>query len=446
MPSNPGAVEPRVTIIDLLDNVLDGELTAERASTLTDRELRDLAEALEQFYASWEPPSPNEGEVRAYPGGWVAANYGSPEAKALLGMNLLYFHSVLIHDPVGEWFDPRRSRLQAPPPVRYRNRSQLQSAEAHLLRNDGYYYTRTSPDRTREQLKWMLPMLADFRPLILAGIAIPFNQIGTLVERQKSILVAVRHDLEDAEFLRRLKEPVDLPPVNADFARGLNLELKGARGAVAADAARVIAQNPSFYLNKTLAFAEATGSRYTPPAATDLALYERRLERVGEELSRKANLDLRVAAALSRSQLPFIRDMSSRTLVEIRQQDEAFDDWRAELRTAVRQIETAPASEDFADEAKEVFSDCIAPRAAEVRRALDRSAVLRSSSRDATLSLVTGVAVAGTAALAGVSPPIAAATAGTSAIARWALGALFPPRQAGARAIMATLLRDGGPR
>jgi hypothetical protein len=428
------------TVLDVLENALEGELTSERAAALTDRDLITLEEVLNEFYSAWQPASSPDSSLRAYPGGWVAANYAAPQARSLLATTLLYFDAVLIHDPVGEWFDRRRDKLTGPPPIRYRNGAQLQSAEAALMSSDGYHHTRDNPDRTREQLKWMLPMLADFAPLIGSGIVIPFNQIGIVVERQSAILTAVRHDVRDAELIQRIREPIDLQAVTADYSRGLQLNLQGAGSVFPGDESRLIAQNPSYFLNKTIALADATGSRYTPPAATDTSLYHRRLERAGDELSRRAELDLRVASALTRTELPFVTEIDARTLVEIRQQEDAFGQWRAQLRTVVKQIESAPESGQFADEAKEAFDDGFAAVAAEVRRAGSRSQVLRASTRDATINLVTGVAVAGGAALAGVDAPTAVATASLSAIAQWTLRSLFPPKHSGTRAVIAALM------
>jgi hypothetical protein len=429
------------TILDVLENALDGELTAERAASLAPRELGALSEVLEEYYAAWEPPTPAAGELRAYPGGWVAANYTAPEAKSLLATTLLYFHTILIHDPVGEWFDRRRAILKSPPPVRYRNRAKVQGAQAHLMRFDGYHYTRDEPERTREQLRWMLPMLSDFAPLIRAGIAIPFNQLGILVDRQTGLLTAVRHDVTDDELMRRIREPIDLPPVTADFSRGLHLDLRGAGGPVPGDESKSVVQNPSYYLNKTLAIADAASARYIPPSATDFALYARRLQRTSQELSRRANLDLSVAAGLSRTELPLLEELDLRTLVELRRTEEAFEAWRTQLRTAVRQIESGPETEQFKEEAKEVLEDCLSAVAADVRRAQSRSHLLRASKREMTINLTTGVAVAGGAALLGAGAPAAVAAAGISAIARWTVGALFPPKPSGARAVITALMR-----
>lgn len=429
------------TVLDVLENALDGELTADRAASLSDQDLSQLAEVLADFYATWRPPPPAAGELRAYPGGWVAANYGGAEARSLLASTLLYFDTVVVHDPIGEWFDPRRGQLRGPPPIRYRNGVQVQSAQVNIMAGDGYYAPSSGPARAREHLKWMLPMLMDLAPLIRSGVAIPINQIGTLIDRQEAILAGVRHDLRDSQLVAEISNPIDLQPVTADYSRGLQLQMEGAGGVVSGDEIRAIAQNPAYFLTKTIALADAVGARYTPPAATDHALYVRRLQRAGEELSRSAGLDLRIAAALTRTPLPFVGALELPTLVQIRENEGSFEEWRSQVRSVVRQIEATPDSEDFADNAREVFDDGFAVVAAEVRRATQRSTVLQASIGDATINLVTGLAVAGGAVLAGADGLNAAAFASASAASSWALRALFLPRQTGARAVIAALMR-----
>ena len=53
-----------------------------------------------------------------------------------------------------------------------------------------------------------------------------------------------------------------------------------------------------------------------------------------------------------------------------------------------------PDNEDFADEAREVFDEGFAGVADDVRRATQRSTVPQASMGDATINLVTGLAVA----------------------------------------------------
>jgi hypothetical protein len=263
-----------------------------------------------------------------------------------------------------------------------------------------------------------------------------------LVEREAAILASVRHDLRDSKLVAQIRNPIDMRPVTADFSRGLELQLQGVGGALPQDAIRALAQNPAYFLSKTIALADASGSRYIPPAATDHAIYHRRLERAGEELSRRVALELRIAAALTRTELPFIGALEASTLVEIRQNEESFEEWRAQLRSVVRQVEAAPDSERYAEEAKEVFEDGFAALAAEVRRTTKSSQVLRDSAGDATIGLVTGVAVAGGAALAGLDGLNAAALAGVSAVSQWALRGLFPPRRSGVQTVIAALMKD----
>jgi transposase-like protein len=162
-------------------------------------------------------------------------------------------------------------------------------------------------------------------------------------------------------------------------------------------------------------------------------------------LERRARVDLRVVGSLSRSQLPLLRGLDGATVAEIHDGEEAFEDWRRALRRAVRRIESSESTGlAFESESREILDDELTPMAEEVARAVGRSALLRERSRDAKITLTSGVAVAGAASVAGVASPAALGTAAGSAFASWLLGALFPKGQQGARAIVAHLMNAEG--
>jgi hypothetical protein len=104
---------PQVTIIDVLENALDGELSAGAIEQLSLTQISELAEPVQDFYEVWAPPALAEGDFRIHLGGWVAGNTQHEGARDLLHAGLLYAHQILIHDPVAAYFEPRRKIIKA---------------------------------------------------------------------------------------------------------------------------------------------------------------------------------------------------------------------------------------------------------------------------------------------------------------------------------------------
>lgn len=429
---------PRVdvaSVVNVVENVL-GDLSGEGIERLSASELERLAEAVNAFYDGWEPPPLQADEFRLYAGGWIAGNF-EPPAREHLYTSLLYAPSVVMHDPIAEWFEPHRDRLVSPPPIRGRNGMQLQGAEPQLLRGDGYLAFRDDPDRTRQMLRMAIPMLGELAPLVRRGIVVPTPHWRLVRQRQEGVLSAVRHDSRDRE-LAALITNADSPPPRADRIRGLDVTPPG--GVIPADELRAVVQGPSYFLNKTLAIADATASRYVPPAAIDAGLLEHRLRKLGTELRRK-DIDLQVVAGLGATDLPFLGSLDPKTLVAIREDEPAFADWRAELRTIARSIEQTPSEgETFTREAAEAISDALGPRARAIERATSRSGVMKAAAKDQVITLGLGTAsMTGAAAIAG--GPIASAALvglGISTIGRWAYSSLFGASP-GQHGVLATL-------
>jgi hypothetical protein len=150
---------------------------------------------------------------------------------------------------------------------------------------------------------------------------------------------------------------------------------------------------------------------------------------------------LTVTASLVSTSLPFLAGASSEDVVAIRGKEDAFDDWRRQFRTIVRQIESSPTAQGFSDEASEAISDVLLPAAREVEAAVGRSTALTKASKEATIGLVIGGAAVAATAVAGL--PIAGAAIGTSVstIGRWVYNTTFgTPKPAGANAVLARLI------
>lgn len=209
------------TIIDVLESVFGDALTAERARGLTGAELEELAGAIEDHYAAWEPAT-TEDDWRIYPGGMAARNFMGDGRSALL-TSLVYAPGVVIHDPVVEWFDKGRGRLTGLPgiPAARRNLDGRPSAtvfsgEPNLLNGDGYYVAREDRiERTRDHLASVVPALAEIAPLIRGGVVLPIPELRLIQQYQEQLISAVRFDVRDgdlAQLIQSLIKQGDMLP------------------------------------------------------------------------------------------------------------------------------------------------------------------------------------------------------------------------------------------
>jgi hypothetical protein len=317
----------------------------------------------------------------------------------------------------------------------------IQGAEPQLLRGNGFYVFRGEPERSRAYLAQVIPTMALLAPLIRSGAVILIPHLSIVRSQQDAILSAVRHDVQSAEFVQLVSNPADVAPPRTDQIRGMQMMPED--GVAAGHEMRAIGQNPSYFLNKTLAIADATCSLYVPPAATDAALFDYRVRLLAKDLASK-KVDLQVAAGLTTADLPFLGSLDPATLVAIRRDEVAFADWRRELRTIGRLIQSTPADgASFAREANEVLSDALMPRVHEIERAVARSTVMKEAAKDAGVELGIGAASAVGAALTAGDPIASSALAGLglSAVARWVYATVFRSEPSGTKGVLATLIK-----
>ncbi|GAB3903916.1 hypothetical protein ACFQ1S_01100 [Kibdelosporangium lantanae] len=367
-----------------------------------------------------------------------------PDAKRHLFTSLVYYPTVVIHDPIATWFDAAREDPQKPPDLVAGDRKMVvQSSEVANLEGEGYIAARSDLERNRKELARVLPWLADLAPLIKNCVIVPVSQWRTVRQRQSAIFSALRHDLRDDDLRNVILNPIDLLPPTRDYLRGMML--KPNVGWKPGTERRAEVQDVAYFLNKTLCIADRSGAKYVPSAATDAALLDVKVKRLGVELKRHS-LELKISAALQSVKLPFMEDLDARTLVSIRDNEESFDDWRRELRNAIRLIESSPTDLDaFVSEARDVLEDSLLPMAREVAQNVAMSTTLKKVTKERVAELTIGAGSL-VAAAALVSQPIAAAATlglGISAAARWVYGMMFRASPSGSKAVMAKLVKRG---
>lgn len=111
-------------------------------------------------------------------------------------------------------------------------------------------------------------------------------------------------------------------------------------------------------------------------------------------------IDLRVVHALETVELPILTDIPLGTFIKIRESEEAFSDWRAELRLATHHLTMAAEKQQFTKDAQAILTDMLMLKANEVRATLSRSAALQRALKEQPIRVTFGAIAAGGAAAA----------------------------------------------
>lgn len=141
---------------------------------------------------------------------------------------------------------------------------------------------------------------------------------------------------------------------------------------------------------------------------------------LADNLTRPANKRQRIAADLIRYDIPGIGNTDLRSILRIRQNEDAFDAFRRDFGNLLDRVhqEQPSSQQDFDREFRQAADDSLCPRVAKVNKALSVS-VLEKSLIPAALSVG-----AGWAARAFLGVPQLPATAGAAAIlspANWVM-------------------------
>jgi hypothetical protein len=149
-----------------------------------------------------------------------------------------------------------------------------------------------------------------------------------------------------------------------------------------------------------LAVADATGAHVMPVDEWTYRLHEWTLQRTAEQL-RLNNQDLLMAPRVFAADLPWLAPTDPRTLIAMREQEDAFEDWRRALRRSTRGLILRPDEERFAAEARQAFEDELGSAVGELRAA--RPHVIAAGARPTVTFALSAVGLVGTSALAGTA-------------------------------------------
>ena len=424
-----------ITIIDVLDNFEGGlGLSPRRAQHLTIPQIDEFGSLVNQFYAAWTPPI-NTQTLTIHPGSLAGLGLSSertPLTRPLFSA-LLYYPRAIVHDPLHDWFNRDKERLtmsSQPKGVAWVSMSEYENGIV------SYWSQRDQMDRVREILVASVNVLESLRPLIVAGVVIPVPQWRIIQARQQQIMTSMRMDLRDDEFFSLFDSVRDGYAVS-DFSM-----MKGLgqfQGIPQRHLRRVQGDAPLFYLNKVISLSNELGATYVPPYGGDYDLFLHKTDSIAHDLRLKSPHGPRIVHEVGRLPLPIFERVSAENLVKIRENEDAFEDFRVTLN---QEFLTAFAAEDpnFPEALQETVLSSLAARVKQVEAATSGSSTLKAAVGEARRDLILGATsvVAGLAVGQPVLPT--AIGAGAVSIASAVQRMVFRPGLSGAKLVISGLL------
>jgi hypothetical protein len=336
-------VAPPHSVLNLLDNFFGGVWGSASVEGISDAELFNLAEAIDDHYDRVRVPPAQEGVIRNYSGG---ASVMQPKVLVpgaavpmptlpsgsfipFIPSALLYVEELAINCPLDSWICRHRGNFRVPLPYRAENGISISFSQPAAINDDGFW--KSPVDLNRRRISEALGMLADLDRGIRDGWLILVPHLRHWKRHEHAIWTQVRRDVMDLEFMDVMKTPWSRPPAVSDFVRGHGTFPSG--GYIPQDHNRALSEGPSLYFNATLAIASSTHARLLPAADSEYGMLAYKINRA-KMLNRQLRDGLLIHAMES-VLAPAVESEKIDEVMAIRADSHSFADWRHGLSEAV---------------------------------------------------------------------------------------------------------------
>ncbi len=294
-----------ITILDVIDNFFARDSTPDVAR-IPGRRLYDLGHEARRLAKEVNPPRVGRGSI--YLGGWPSANFWAVSGDLIMS-TLLYVDSVVVKDPITDWFSFSQYRVP------------------HLMSSrPGYMDPETQAPRvaeTRAFLDAVIPSLRKLRPLVESG-AVVFAPSADLNLRESAVIEGMTRDL-----MERLV--TDTEAYTSQFAATEIAAEDNVRGLFVAAPAdqdasvRRCLEHGMRHFAREYVLARSVGATYTAPFRHEQYLCENGLDAF-------VSSGDRVAKALMTTDLPILSNLTPSVVVQVRSED-SYEEFRAQLHT-----------------------------------------------------------------------------------------------------------------
>ncbi|WP_369134242.1 YecA family protein [Modestobacter sp. I12A-02662] len=291
------------TVLDVIDNFLTGEGATE-VHRIPGRNLYELGREARRLADARTPAQVEPGAI--YLGGWPSANFWAVSGDLILS-TLLYADSVVVKDPVTDWFSSSQYRVPHVMPTR----------PGYLDPEAG----KPAVGQTRAFLRSVLPSLLALRPLVESGAIIftsshDFNLAasGQIELMTESLMANLVRDV--AQYT------MDFSPEEIAVEDNVRGMFVAAPGDQEASVVRSLEHGMRHFAREYL-LATSVGATYTAPFRHERYLCE-------SGLGRSLSPSERVTRALMTTELPILTGLTPEIVAKVRR-DDAYEDFRAQL-------------------------------------------------------------------------------------------------------------------
>jgi len=292
-----------ITVLDVIDNFFARDSEPDVAR-LPGRRLYDLGMEAHRLAQAADAPQVGRGSI--YLGGWPSANFWAVSGDLIMS-TLLYVDSVVIKDPLTDWFSFSQYRVP------------------HLMASrPGYLNPETHEPlvaQTRAFLSAILPALRQLRPLVESG-AVVFAPSADLNLRQSPAINSMARELMTrlvTDTAAYSKQFASTDITAEDNIRGQFVCAPGDQDA----AIRRSLEHGMRHFAREYTLARSVGATYTAPFRHEQHLCENGL---GAFTSRSD----RVATALMTTELPILTNLTPSVVAKVRS-DDSYEEFRAQL-------------------------------------------------------------------------------------------------------------------
>ncbi len=376
-----------------------------------------------------------------YPGGWLAGSWNYPAFGPELTTSLLYYPRLLLHDPLASFFFddfdslPATRELRTEGNLRGSHIASIQSGPQLFARHGMFNREPDHEHSSREWFKHIVLNVTKLAPLIDSQILILRDQWPVIISRRESLETSVRHDVRAPQMQAAASagEAMDPPSARWDNIRGMNVAPGGMKFRAADEP--FVHQDQFLYLAKSLALADDAEATYAPPTDADFSLLRAKLALAVGKQSRVGRHPSEVLTEVSRLLIPDL-ELDLSTTVEVRRDEDSFDDWRRSLSSLARD-----ARDDDPETLAARVEDALIPRIHDIKKATSKSATLRQHIvPDGSSMVVSAAAGALTAGLPGAAIGAVVGAAATGVVG-WLMKAYQPSALSGRDTVLARIVR-----
>jgi hypothetical protein len=429
------------SFVDVVENALGVQVSERGIMRLSQQEIEAIGALLLDFYDAWTPPTGAPDLIRVFieqssvP--WIDWHPGMPIPLPPL-LSLLYVDSVFVEDPVSSaaagmlrgpgrahWTLVRRTLAAALSSFRHCRGLLL---DGSLVLVPRAYIDANSGAQARGLAEALMAKGADYERLWQATTARAEEEGRFLARELFPDLLGGTHDRD-----------YDLYWTDAGIAPQVSAYAQDDRdGKTSYPAPFGLSWLLTDRVLRSVCSATTVSASLLPSSLYTEATYQAILAAVASAAAPPDRDAGKVIPALLSGRLPSFVGVPPATIVQLRQSETAFDDWRAALRNAVRLIRNAPATPGFDLEARAVLDDALRPAMHELERNSSPLKRLRSGTKSAAVGFAVGAISAAAHGEPGLGSGLAAVGAGSAA--NLAFRALFPDGGAGSRAVVLRLM------